>query len=54
MNYKVSVTYDKKGNIIYPYKLEKGIAHQIVTFDILKEEGFDDEFLKRAKKLLQN
>jgi len=43
-----------KFKLAYPYKLSRGIANQIVTFDILKEEGFDDIFLKKAKKLLQN
>jgi len=51
-NYKVSVSYDKSGRIAYPYKLERGITNQIVTFDILKEKGFGDKFLERAQKLL--
>jgi len=51
-NYKVSVGYDQNHQITYPYMLEPGIAHQIVTFDILKEKGFDDEFLVHAQKLI--
>ena len=51
-NYKVSIAYNNHGLITYPYKLEPGITNQIVTFDILREKGFDDEFLKQAKKSL--
>lgn len=52
-NYKVSVTYDSQGNIQYPFTLQPGIAHQHVALDILREEGFDSEFLQRANQLLQ-
>ena len=51
-NYKVSVLYDDKGHIVYPFKLEEGISHQNVALDILKEEGFEGDFLKRAHEVL--
>jgi len=52
-NYKVSVGYDRSsGKIAYPYKLERGIADQVITFQILQEEGFDDEFLQEAQRVL--
>jgi DNA mismatch repair ATPase MutS len=50
-NYKVSVNYEQ-GKIIYPFKLEPGISHQNVAFDILRQEGFDDEFLARAREVI--
>ncbi len=52
-NYKVSVSYDEKGHIRYPFKLEPGISHQSVAFDILREEGFENDFLARANQVLQ-
>ncbi len=52
-NYKVSVIYDAQGKIIYPFKLEPGISHQNVAFDILRQEGFDDEFLARAQEIIK-
>lgn len=51
-NYKVSVGYDSLGKIQYPFKLQPGIAHQHVALDILREEGFEPDFLKRANQLL--
>ena len=53
INYKVSVNEDSvDGKIQYPYILSPGISHQIVTFKILKEEGFDDSFLSEAEAML--
>jgi DNA mismatch repair protein MutS len=51
-NYKVSIFEDSTGKINYPYKLESGISDQIITFKILKEEGFGDEFLSEAQRVL--
>ncbi|MCB9493234.1 MAG: hypothetical protein H6679_03095 [Epsilonproteobacteria bacterium] len=53
-NYKVSVEYDRDGNFSYPYKLERGIAHQNIAFDILYNEGFGDQFLNQAKAVLSD
>lgn len=53
VNYKVSVDEDSvDGKIQYPYILSPGISHQIITFKILKEEGFDDLFLDEAEAML--
>lgn len=51
-NYKVSVSYDESGHIHYPFKLEPGISRQVVALDILREEGFENEFLARAREVL--
>jgi DNA mismatch repair protein MutS len=51
-NYKVSVAMNEKQNIQYPYKLEKGISDQVITFKILQEEGFSDNFLSEAQHIL--
>ena len=51
-NYKVSVLEKPGEKIQFPFKLEPGISHQIVTLKILKEEGFGDEFIDLAQQVL--
>jgi len=51
-NYKVSVIEKPGQNITYPYILERGISDQIITFKILQEEGFGDEFLAEAQAIV--
>ena len=51
-NYKVSVTYNEQGNLVYPFKLEPGISDQNIAFDVLKEEGFQASFLEKARLIL--
>ena len=52
VNYKVYVTYDQNGKIVYPYLLEPGISDQVVTLKILREEGFTDKFIDDAENVL--
>jgi hypothetical protein len=52
-NYKVSVHVDEKG-IHYPFKLEKGISHQHIALDILKQEGYDCKILDEASQILND
>ncbi|MFH1254243.1 MAG: hypothetical protein V1646_02310 [bacterium] len=51
-NYKVSVIDVPGQKIVYPYKLEPGISHQNVALKILEEEGFGDDFVRRAQRLV--
>lgn len=51
-NYKVSVTYNPDGSLARSYKLEPGISEQKIALHILKEEGFDATFLKKAQQFL--
>ncbi len=44
--------YDKDGKILYPFKIEPGIANQTVALNILKQEGFDISFLAKAYTIL--
>lgn len=48
-NYKVSVIDEPGQKIVYPYKLEPGISNQNVALKILEEEGFGDDFVRRAQ-----
>ncbi len=52
-NYRVAVDDVQGQKIHYPYKLEKGISNQIITFKILQEEGFSDVFLTEAQQVLE-
>lgn len=52
LNYKVYVDYDASGKIVYPYRLEPGVSDQVVTFKILREEGFTDAFIEGAEALV--
>ena len=49
-NYKVSVIDEPGQKIVYPYKLEPGISHQNVALKILAEEGFGENFVRRAEQ----
>jgi DNA mismatch repair protein MutS len=53
-NYMVTVTFDRNGTIIYPFKLEPGCAQQHIALDILEQEGFGAAFVKRARSLLKD
>lgn len=49
-NYKIQI--NKKGsNIIYPYKLQKGISSQFIALDLLKLKGFDSEIIEESQKI---
>jgi DNA mismatch repair protein MutS len=50
-NYKVSTSTNEAGKMEYSYFIEPGVSDQIVTFDILKEHGFDDQFLETARAI---
>jgi len=47
-NYKFSVDYDKDKNIIFNYLLEKGVSHQYIALDLLKNNGFDEDIINDA------
>lgn len=48
-NYKVSVTKNADGSLTYPFKLDHGVGHTNVAFDIflqqMKQQGLEDEDL---------
>ena len=52
-NYKVDVEINENGEIYYPYLLSKGTAEKVITFDILESEGFSDDFLLEAQRILE-
>lgn len=52
-NYKVYVTFDENNKIKRPFKIVPGISDQIVTFKILQEEGFGDDFIEMAQTVVE-
>ena len=54
-NYKVYITYEgaeKKLN--YTYKVIPGKSSQAIAIDILEEQGYDTQFLKRAREIIKH
>ena len=47
-NYKIPITRDQDKNIIYPYKLIKGVSTQYIALELLKQKGFDTDLVDRA------
>jgi len=49
-NYKFEIEYDKKNNneIIFNYKLQKGVSRQYIALELLKKNGFDEDILNDA------
>ena len=47
-NYKIPVIKDNN-SILYTYKLQKGISHQFIALDLLREKGFDTEIIKQSQ-----
>ena len=47
-NYKFSVDYDTKNNIIFNYLLEKGVSYQYIALELLKNNGFDENIINDA------
>ena len=51
-NFKVEVAYDNNGAMKYPFKLEPGISRQCIALDILRKEGYGEDFLVRAQEMI--
>ena len=54
LNYKIPITYDEDKNIIYPYKLFKGVSDQYIALELLKQKGFDESLVDRAMDVCNN
>ena len=50
-NYKIPCKHDSMGKIVYPYKIEEGISQQNIALELLKEKGFDESLIERAKNI---
>lgn len=47
-NYKMIVEYNEDGDIVFPYKLHKGVSDQHIALELLEREGFDKEIIREA------
>ena len=54
VNYKIPITRDEDNNIIYPYRLHKGVSEQYIALELLKQKGFDENIVKRAIDICKN
>lgn len=50
-NYKIPVERDCNNEIIYPYKILKGISKQYIAIELLRNKGFDEEIIQEALKI---
>lgn len=48
-NYKVIADKSSDGQIIFTYKLQKGISKQYIALDLLESNGFDKDLINEAK-----
>jgi DNA mismatch repair ATPase MutS len=48
INYKFEVDYDNNNEIIFNYKLKRGVSRQYIALDLLKKNGFDDDLIEDA------
>ena len=54
-NYKAYIIRDSaSGKINYTYKIVPGRSDQAIAIDILAEQGYDTEILKRAREIIEN
>ena len=51
-NARVQVTNKPGEKLVYPYTIEPGVSPQVITLQVLAEEGFGEEFLSDAQTCL--
>jgi DNA mismatch repair protein MutS len=51
MNYKFDVDYNENNEIIFNYKLKRGISKQYIALELLKKNGFDEDVIEEAIKM---
>lgn len=49
-NYRFKVERDQEGNIVFPYKIERGISEDHIALELLEKNDFDEDILKDANK----
>lgn len=58
VNYKFEIQRDDNNDIIYNYKIKKGVSNQNIALELLKKNNFDETIIKDAlifeKQLLKN
>jgi DNA mismatch repair protein MutS len=54
VNYKIPIERDNNNNIVYKYKLVRGISNQFIALELLKKKGFDEKIVKRAQSICKD
>jgi len=49
--YRMNVVYDENNQILYPYKIDKGVSKQYVALELLKNRGFGKNIIDRAVEI---
>ena len=44
----MNVAKDDEGNMIFPYKINRGISRQYIALELLKNNGFDADIIEEA------
>ena len=50
-NYKIPIERDISNNIIYPYKIKRGISQQYIALELLQNKGFDNDIINIANTI---
>lgn len=50
-NYKVVADTSRHGEIVFTYKIQKGVSNQYIALDLLEGNGFDAELIDEAKRI---
>lgn len=53
-NYKVYISRDKKGNIVYSFKVIPGKSVQVIVIDVLRERGYKSNILDKVKFIIEH
>ncbi|MDR2401867.1 MAG: hypothetical protein LBD32_00120, partial [Cytophagales bacterium] len=52
-NYRVYITKDQNNNILYNYKIIKGVSIQRISIDLLRQNGYKNEIIYKASKMVE-
>lgn len=50
-NYKFTINRDNNNDIIYPYKIKKGVSYDYIALELIEKNGFDQEIIKDALEI---
>ena len=53
-NYKIYISKDINGHIVYNYKIIGGVSLQKIGIDLLKQNGYRSDIVSRAYSLVQH
>jgi DNA mismatch repair protein MutS len=53
INYKFEIERDMNNEIIFNYKLKRGISNQYIALELLKKNGFDEDVIEDALNICQ-